>query len=222
MQQGGRLTPPSCSCFGLDDDDVVVVVDDDNDDDDQGANVGGWRTLDGILTEVNSAGLSVGLNNLGGWVLDSFLGVTHTGSVRVMKRSEERLYTNSVKQLRELLEAEINLDALPPAKFIFKNILKKENGDSAADRTDDSDRGEESEDGDILSESQTPPSQILRVYNKKLLEDESKKRALMVCAQCPPVSIIQGPPGTGQCHTYCQILTIIITQGRPRVWRRLY
>ena len=139
-----------------------------------------------------------------------------------MKRSEERLYTNSVKQLRELLEAEINLDALPPAKFIFKNILKKENGDSAADRTDDSDRGEESEDGDILSESQTPPSQILRVYNKKLLEDESKKRALMVCAQCPPVSIIQGPPGTGQCHTYCQILTIIITQGRPRVWRRLY
>ena len=59
------------------------------------------------------AGLTVGLNNLGGWVLDSFLGVTHTGSVRVMKRSEERLYTNSVKQLRELVEAEINLSARP-------------------------------------------------------------------------------------------------------------
>ncbi len=41
---------------------------------DQGANVGGWRTLDGILTEVTSAGLSIGLNNL----LDSFIGVTHT------------------------------------------------------------------------------------------------------------------------------------------------
>ena len=133
---------------------------------------------------------------MGGWDLDSFLGVTHTGSVRVMKRSEERLYTNSVKQLRELLEAEINLDALPPAKFIFENVLKKESGDSETDVSDGSD--EESE--DMLSEYQTAPGQILRVYNKKLLEDESKKRALMACAQCPPVSIIQGPPGTGQCH----------------------
>ena len=50
---------------------------------DQGANVGGWRTLDGILTEVTSAGLSIGLNNLGGWILDSFLGVTHTGTPRL-------------------------------------------------------------------------------------------------------------------------------------------
>ena len=54
---------------------------------------------------------------MGGSDLDSFLGVTHTGSVRVMKRSEERLYTNSVKQLGELLEAEINLDALPQAQL---------------------------------------------------------------------------------------------------------
>ena len=33
-------------------------------------------------------------------------------------------------QLREIIEAEINLDALSPAKFIFENILKKGNGDS--------------------------------------------------------------------------------------------
>jgi len=165
---------------------------------DQVSNVGGWRTLDGILTEVNSSGLSVGLNNLGGWVLDSLLGVTHTGSVRVMKRSEERLYTNSIKQLRNLLEAEINLDTLPPAKFIFENILKTNdenvNNRIEFNRTEES---EEMEDRDIMSESQTP-GQILRVYNKKLLLDESKKRALLSCAQCPPVSIIQGPPGTGK------------------------
>ena len=128
--------------------------------------------------------------------------------MRVMKRSEERLYTNSVKQLRDLLEAEINFDAVPPAKFIFENILKTENGDSVdisseAERTEDSEaseRSEEIEDGEMLSESQPPLGQILRVYNKKLLQDESKKRALLACAQCPPVTIIQGPPGTGQCH----------------------
>ena len=49
-------------------------------DGDQGDNVGGWRTLDGIITEVTSSGLSIGLNNLGGWILDSFLGVKHTGT----------------------------------------------------------------------------------------------------------------------------------------------
>ena len=120
--------------------------------------------------------------------------------MRVMKRSEERLYTNSVKQLREILEAEINFDAVPPAKFIFENILKTVDIISESERTEGSEGSEEIEDGDLISESQTPPGQILRVYNKKLLQDESKKRALLACAQCPPVSIIQGPPGTGQCH----------------------
>ena len=77
-----------------------------------------------------------------------------------MKRSEERLYTNSVKQLRDLLEAEINFDAVPPAKFIFENILKTDdvNNDdigSETDRTKDSEESEEIEEGDILSESQT-------------------------------------------------------------------
>ena len=61
-------------------------------DDDQGANVGGWRTLDGILTEVNSSGLSVGLNNLGGWVLDSLLGVTHTGTPRLKQSIEQKSF----------------------------------------------------------------------------------------------------------------------------------
>lgn len=55
------------------------------------------------------------------------------GLVRVMKRSGERLYT----------KAEINFDAVPPAKFIFENILKTENGDSVdirseKERTEDS------------------------------------------------------------------------------------
>ena len=115
-----------------------------------------------------------------------------------MKRSEERLYTNSIKQLRDLLEAEINFDSLPPAKFIFENILKTNdenvNNRSEVNRTEES---EEMGDRDIMSESQIP-GQILRVYNKKLLLDESKKRALLSCAQRPPVSIIQGPPGTGE------------------------
>ena len=113
-----------------------------------------------------------------------------------MKRSEERLYTNSIKQLRDLTEAEINLDTLPPAKLIFENILKSDDVSKTSEvsRTEES---EESEDGDVMSDSQTP-GQILRVYNKKLLLDESKKRALLSCAQCPPVSIIQGPPGTGE------------------------
>ena len=118
-----------------------------------------------------------------------------------MKRSEERLYTNSIKQLRDLTEAEINLDTLPPAKFIFENILKSDdenvNKTSEVNRTEES---EESDDRDMMSDSQTP-GQILRVYNKKLLLDESKKRALLSCAQCPPVSIIQGPPGTGETVT---------------------
>ena len=126
-----------------------------------------------------------------------------------MKRSEERLYTNSIKQLRDLLEAEINFDSLPPAKFIFENILKTNdenvNNKSEVNRTEVREReeSEEMEDRNIMSFSQTP-GQILRVYNKKLLLDESKKRALLSCAQCPPVSIIQGPPGTGESveHVY--------------------
>lgn len=59
---------------------------------DQVSNVGGWRTLDGILTEVNSSGLSVGLNNLGGWVLDSLLGVTHTGTPCLKQSIELRAF----------------------------------------------------------------------------------------------------------------------------------
>ena len=59
---------------------------------DQVSNVGGWRTLDGILTEVNSSGLSVGLNNLGGWVLDSLLGVQHTGTPRLSQSIDKEAF----------------------------------------------------------------------------------------------------------------------------------
>ena len=145
-----------------------------------------------------------------------------------MKRSEERLYTNSIKQLRDLLEAEINFDSLPPAKFIFENILKTNdenvNNKSEVNRTEVREReeSEEMEDRNIMSFSQTP-GQILRVYNKKLLLDESKKRALLSCAQCPPVSIIQGPPGTGESvdkSMFTKINNLHSLKERPRAWRR--
>ena len=120
----------------------------------------------------------------------------------MMRRSEERLYTNSIQQLRDLLEAEINFETLQPARFIFENILKTDEETvikSDGDRTEGSEVHSDMEASNMLGDS-PPPGQILRVYNKKLLLDESKKRALLACAQCPPVSIIQGPPGTGQCQ----------------------
>ena len=128
------------------------------------------------------------------------------GSVRLMKRSEERLYTNSIKQLKDLLELEINFDLLPPAKFIFENILKSDENEeenvinkcdvNRTGKCEDEENNENMNMSDVLSAQ--PQGQILRVYNKKVLIDESKKRALLSCSGCPPVSIIQGPPGTGK------------------------
>ena len=128
------------------------------------------------------------------------------GSVRLMKRSEERLYTNSIKQLKDLLELEINFDLLPPAKFIFENILKSDENEeenvinkcdgNRTGKCEDEDNNKNMNMSDVLSAQ--PQGQILRVYNKTVLLDESKKKALLSCSECPPVSIIQGPPGTGK------------------------
>ena len=137
-----------------------------------------WRKIDGILVEVTSDKIVVGISNLSGWILDSLLGYNRDGNIKILKRSEVKLYQNNIKRLKDILKFSVDFTKNAPAKFIFENALKVE-----------------SEGENLQNSCLSSKQQILTVYNRKLLNDASKKRALMSCAKCDAVTIIQGPPG---------------------------
>ena len=136
-----------------------------------------WRKIDGILVEVTSENIVVGISNLSGWILDSLLGFNQDGNIKILKRSEVKLYSNNIKRLKDILKYPVDFSKNAPAKFIFENALNVDGNEKN------------------LNFFPSKQQQILTVYNKKLLSDVSKKRALHACSQCNPVTIIQGPPG---------------------------
>ena len=117
-----------------------------------------WRKVDGVLEEVTSTGIIVSVDKVQGWVLDGLLGDRRSSlpaqSIKIVKRSEEKLYKNSLAQLRKLMRQNLSL----PAKMIFEKTLgvgRSHNlgADHAGGRTD-----------------------LLTVYNQQLLTDQSKVR----------------------------------------------
>ena len=140
------------------------------------ARLEGWRMVDGILEEVTSAWLVVSLQTSQGWVLDGVLGRRSSPSlnIKVVKRSEEKLYSNSIKQLKRLQKYKLS-ERCVPARLIFGHILGVETGESAGPAEDRQD--------------------VLTVFNQSLLRDQSKMRALELASQRPPLVLLQGPPG---------------------------
>ena len=117
-----------------------------------------WRKVDGVLEEVTSTGIIVSVDKVQGWVLDGLLGDRRSSlpaqSIKIVKRSEEQLYKNSLAQLRKLMRQNLSL----PAKMIFEKTLgvgRSHNlrAEQAGGRTD-----------------------LLTVYNQQLLTDQSKVR----------------------------------------------
>jgi len=127
-----------------------------------GSNLEAWRSVDGILVEVASIYIIIGVNSLSGWILDGYLDVGSKDKVRIMKRSEEKLYLNSIKNLKPILEYPSKIEKYAPAKSIFSKILGVDTPEEIAP---------------VCKE------QILTVYNKSLMSDQSKKMALINCAR---------------------------------------
>ena len=88
-----------------------------------------------------------------------------------MKRSEAGLYTGTLAQLRHLLHHPAPLGSRAPARAVFSAVLD----------TDDRQDSDNSDDSDKNSGDQ--PGQTLTVYKQSLLEDASKKRALLHAAR---------------------------------------
>ena len=160
-----------------------------------------WRNIDGIIVSVDTDSMVVSVKNLSGWILDHYLyGIDPDHLVRIIKRSEDKLYLNNVHKLKELLNYSIdNVPSNSPIKYIFNNTLKI------------SDKLSETESSEALENPKI--EQILTVYHKELLHDESKKRALMSCSQCDPVTVIQGPPGTGKTTTLAAAVLSAVANG---------
>ena len=86
--------------------------------------------------------------------------------LRLVKRSEAGLYTGTLAQLRHLLHHPAPLGSRAPARAVFSAVLD----------TDDSDNSDD-------NNSDDQPGQTLTVYKQSLLEDASKKRALLHAAR---------------------------------------
>ena len=151
-----------------------------------------WRRVDGIIVDISSERIIVSVDNVSSWLLEMFHGRLGQRSIKLLKRSEEQIYRNSIKQLKHLLQHPVQFDKVPPARFIFENILEvSDKQDATAD----------------------VPEQVLTVFNKRVLRDESKRSALLTCAQCPPLHIIQGPPGTGKTTTLASAVLSSVSNG---------
>ena len=149
-----------------------------------------WRRIEGILEEVTSSSMTVSLEKMEGWVVDGLVGRRSPG-VKIVKRSEEKLYTNSSKQLRKLLNYELS-DKHLPARIILESVLGP---------------------GTESSPSPSPSPQILTIFNKKLLSDESKMTALQLCSLCLPLTLLHGPPGTGKTTTLAAAVLSAVKNG---------
>ena len=147
-----------------------------------------WRRIEGILEEVTSSAMTVSLEKMEGWVVDGLVG-RRSAAVKIVKRSEEKLYTNSSKQLRKLLNYELS-DKHLPARTVLENVL-----------------------GPGSESSPSPSPQLLTIFNKKLLSDESKMTALQLCSQCLPLTLLHGPPGTGKTTTLAAAVLSAVKNG---------
>ena len=96
--------------------------------------------------------------------------------LRLVKRSEAGLYTGTLAQLRHLLHHPAPLGSRAPARAVFSAVLDT---DDICDDSDDN--SDNSDDNDKNSDDQ--PGQTLTVYKQSLLEDASKKRALLHAAR---------------------------------------
>ena len=94
--------------------------------------------------------------------------------LRLVKRSEAGLYTGTLAQLRHLLHRPAPLGSRAPARAVFSAVLD-------TDDSDDSDNSDDNNSDDNNSDEQ--PGQTLTVYKQSLLEDASKKRALLHAAR---------------------------------------
>ena len=158
-------------------------------------------TVDGILEDIGSTFLVVSLDNLQGWVLEDLRGRQSSTSknIRIVKRSEKNLYINSIKSLKELLKNVSLLERSEPGKLIFQNIL-----------------GVETEQTEETSEPEPEEGRwkdVLTVYNKALLSDESKMSALTLCSERPPLALLHGPPGTGKTTTLAAAVLSAVKNG---------
>ena len=136
---------------------------------------------------MTSTALVVGLSHLASWAQTALLHGDHSSrevriivgtltilvmvslQLRLVKRSEAGLYTGTLAQLRHLLHHPAPLGSRAPARAIFSAVLD----------TDDSDNSDNSDDNN----SDDQPGQTLTVYKQSLLEDASKKRALLHAAR---------------------------------------
>ena len=92
--------------------------------------------------------------------------------MRLVKRSEAGLYTGTLAQLRHLLHHPAPLGSRAPARAVFSAVL---------DTDDNSDNDNSDKNSDKNSDDQR--GQTLTVYKQSLLEDASKKRALLHAAR---------------------------------------
>ena len=157
-----------------------------------------WMTVSGILEDVQSTFLVVSLDNLTGWVLEHLRGRPSSKSqnIIIVKRSEEKLYNNSIKQLKALLKTTGLLDRSEPGKLIMENIL-----------------GVEPEEPGQPWVTEGRGKDVLTVYNPALLRDESKMAALTLCSERRPLSLLHGPPGTGKTTTLAAAVLSAVKNG---------
>ena len=149
-----------------------------------------WRMVDGVVVDIDSNSLLVSVNSLNNWILDLVHGRQTLDHIKVIKRSEEKIYRNSIRSLKELVKQPVDFAKTPAARVIFETLFDMERSEEVA-----------------------VTDQTLTVYNKCLLDDESKMSALSRCAECGPVTMIQGPPGTGKTTTLAAALLSSVASG---------
>ena len=158
-----------------------------------------WMKVSGILEDVQSTFLVVSLDNLTGWVLEHLRGrpTSESQNIRIVKRSEEKLYSNSIKQLKDLLKKNGGLlDRSDPGKLIMASIL-----------------GVDTEETEEAAETEGRRRDVLTVYNPALLRDEIKMSALTLCSERRPLTLLHGPPGTGKTTTLAAAVLSAVKNG---------
>ena len=151
----------------------------------------GWRCKDGVLVEVSQGWLVVSVDRLDSWLLDRILAKCRNTRVKLVKRSDEDIYSTNMDRLRRLLKTTPGLSSSSPQGFVIRAL-----------------HGEPEE-----TPQPRPPPCNLTIYNPNLLRDPSSMAALAAAAARPPVSIIHGPPGTGKTTVLAACVLHTVAQG---------
>ena len=151
----------------------------------------GWRWKDGVLVEVSQDWVVVSVDRLDSWLLDRILAKCQQTRVKLVKRSDEDIYSTNMDRLRRLLKTTPGLSSSSPQGFVIRALL-----------------GEPEE-----TPQPRPPPCNLTIYNPNLLRDPSSMAALAAAAARPPVSIIHGPPGTGKTTVLAACVLHAVAQG---------